>query len=173
LHLGRTGIDLGGIAKGIAVRFASEALRTVANDFLVEAGGDCFCSGRAPEGTPWMIGVEDPCGGDEPVAVLAVEDRAVATSSTRLRTWRCNGTLVHHLIDPITGRPGGDGLLSVTVVGSDPARAEVVSKVLFLEGASDIASAASSWGAAALWVDDLGERHCSEAIRPMLAWTAL
>ena len=66
--------------------------------------------------------------------MLEVADEAVATSSTRVRHWRAGGTEVHHLIDPDTNRPGGDGLVSVTVVSSDPAWAEVWSKVLFLEG---------------------------------------
>ena len=60
--------------------------------------------------------------------------------------------MLHHLIDPRTGEPGGDGLAAVTVAGPDPAWAEVWSKALFVEGARSIAAAARSRGLAAWWV---------------------
>lgn len=172
VHLRGTAIDLGGIGKGLAVRWASERLSRVSKDFLVEAGGDCYCAGRAPGGGTWQIGVEDPFGGTAPVAVLALSDRAVATSSTRLRRWRSGGSEVHHLIDPATARPGGDGLRAVTVVGRDPAWAEVWSKVLFLEGARDIAAAARRRGIDALWVDDDGKLATSGSLEAVMIWRA-
>ena len=55
----------------------------------------------------------------------------------RVHAWTAaDGRAVHHLVDPRTGEPGGDGLLAVTVAGPDPAWAEVWSKTLFLEGAA-------------------------------------
>jgi thiamine biosynthesis lipoprotein len=103
-------IDLGGIGKGLAVRWSSQAINTALPNFLVEAGGDCYCAGLAEDGGPWRIGVEDPSDKSEPICVLGLRDRAVATSSIRLRHWARNGKRVHHLIDPRTGEPGGQGL---------------------------------------------------------------
>ncbi len=76
-------VELGGIGKGLAVRWASEVLAPHLSDYLIEAGGDCYLAGHAPDGEPWRVGVEDPFGEDTPVAVLSVSDRAVATSSIR------------------------------------------------------------------------------------------
>jgi thiamine biosynthesis lipoprotein len=172
LHLGGAAIDLGGIGKGLAVRWASEVLSSVAEDFLVEAGGDCYCAGSAPEGDPWRVSVEDPLSGKIPVGVLEVRSRAVATSSIRLRRWCAGGVPVHHLIDPRTSRPGGEGLVAVTVVDLDPATAEVWSKSLFLEGAEGIEKAATKREVAALWVYDDGSLGVSELMSPYLIWRA-
>ena len=163
-------VELGGIGKGLAVRWASEVLAAHLSDYLVEAGGDCYLAGHAPDGGRWCVGVEDPFGDDTPVAVLAVSDRAVATSSTRLRHWRVGDKPVHHLIDPRTGRSGGDGLVAVTVVGADPASAEVDSKTLFLAGRDAIEQTARDQGTAALWCDVDGSVAFSAAMAPFVYW---
>ena len=88
------------------------------------------------------------------------------------RRWTSpDGEAVHHLIDPSTGRPGGDGLLAVTVAGPDPAWAEVWSKALFLVGPSGIADAARARGLAAWWVAVDGTLEMTPAARPMTVWT--
>lgn len=171
VNLGGAPIDLGGIGKGLAVRWASDVLSTATSDFLLEAGGDCFAAGSSPEGGPWRIGIEDPLGGADPVAVLALRDRACTTSSVRLRHWRSAGRQVHHLIDPRTGQPGGVGLASVTVIGADPATAEVWSKALFLTGRHRIAAEATRRGLAAIWVADDGELQMSPTAKRSVSWT--
>jgi thiamine biosynthesis lipoprotein len=163
-------VDLGGIGKGLAVRWSSQILASATGNYLVEAGGDCYCAGVAGDGANWRIGVEDPDGGDEPIAVLSLRDRAATTSSIRLRRWRASQESFHHLIDPSTGRPGGSELVAVTVVGRDPAAAEVDSKVLFLAGGHRIAQAARRRGVAALWVDVHGEVGVSEEMNRYLVW---
>ncbi|MHB1712927.1 MAG: FAD:protein FMN transferase [Acidimicrobiales bacterium] len=170
--LGIHPVDLGGIAKGLAVRWASQVLMVACDNHLVEAGGDCYCAGSSPDGGPWRVAVEDPAGGARPVAVLALHDRACATSSVRLRRWKVGNGVVHHIIDPDTGQPGGDGLASVTVVGVDPAASEVWSKVLFLEGSSGIGGLAAQRGLAALWVDETGAVETSPTMESHVLWRA-
>lgn len=172
VKLGSHPIDLGGIGKGLAVRWASELLQASASsaDHLVEAGGDCMAAGHAPDGGPWRIAVEDPAGGAGPVAVLALSDRAATTSSTRVRQWTAAGRRVHHIVDPRTGLPGGRGLRAVTVVDGDPARAEVWSKALFLAGRHGVAAASDRHGIAACWVDDRGAVGFGAAIEPYVLW---
>ena len=152
VHLGGAAIDLGGIGKGLSVRWAARRLVDTHRDFLIDAGGDCLCRGAGPDGPGWRVAVEDPHGGPDPLAVLELRDVACATSSVRVRRWRAGGRPVHHLIDPRTGSPGGQGLTAVTVVGDDPAESEVMSKVLFLRGRDHIESEARRRHIAALWV---------------------
>lgn len=164
-------VDLGGIGKGLAVRWAAARLADHGPVFCLDAGGDCHLGGDGPDGDGWSVGVEDPRGGDTPVAVLRLADTACATSSVRLRRWTVDGRPVHHLLDPRTGTPGGDGLLAVTVVAPDAADAEVWSKVLFLHGADRVAAAADRLGLGALWVGDDGTLGVSTALAPHVAWT--
>jgi thiamine biosynthesis lipoprotein len=179
-RLGRRGeiellapVDLGGIGKGLALRWAARRVAAVLDGagFLLDAGGDLVSRGfRA--GVPWSIGIEDPVGGAEPVAVVVLDrDQSIATSSVRIgRGIGPDGRPVHHLIDPRTGAPGGAGLAAVTVAWHDPAWAEVWSKALFLEGASRIADAARGRGLAAWWVQEDGELSMTPAARQQTSW---
>jgi Membrane-associated lipoprotein involved in thiamine biosynthesis len=172
VKLGPDPVDLGGIGKGLAVRWAAEALSGAGSAFLVEAGGDLYASGAGPEGDGWRVGVEDPRTGPEPVAVLRLQDLGCATSSIRVRHWRVGGREVHHIIDPRTGEPADTGLLSVTVVGPDTARAEVWSKALFLAGRGRVRALADERDIAALLVDEDGVVGVSRAMRHHLVWQA-
>lgn len=171
VKLGRRPVDLGGIGKGYAVREAARILAGSGTGVLVEAGGDLATQGCGPLGRPWRASVEDPFAGPEPVAVLDVSDAAAATSSIRLRQWVSGGRPVHHLIDPRTGQPADSGLRSVTVVGPDPAVAEVWSKSLFIHGRMAIRSVSTARDLAALWVDDAGRVQMSPAMRPRVLWS--
>jgi FAD:protein FMN transferase len=170
VRVGPAPIDLGGIGKGLALRWSTEQIAPECPSFLVEAGGDCYVGGEGPSGNGWVVGVEDPNGSPEPVAVLALRDTSCATSSVRLRHWLAGGRQVHHLIDPSTGTPGGSGLLAVTVVHRDPALAEVWSKTLFLAGRADVGAAATARDLAALWIDVDGALTVSGALEGAVMW---
>jgi thiamine biosynthesis lipoprotein len=166
-------IDLGGIGKGLALRWARDRVSaTAVSGFLLDAGGDIVAAGPAPDGGPWRIGIEDPAGGDAPRAVLAIRDGAVATSSIRRLTWVVNGRSVHHLIDPATGDPAARGLAAVTVAAVDPAWAEVWSKALFVAGRPAIAALARSRGLAAWWIGEDGDLEMTAAARIRTTWVA-
>jgi thiamine biosynthesis lipoprotein len=170
VRIGREPVDLGGIGKGLAVRWAADHLRGAGRATLVEAGGDLMALGAGPDGEGWMVAVENPLGDSNPSAVLRVTDRAVATSSTRIRSWTVGDAEVHHLIDPRTGRSADTDLVSVTVVGTDPALSEVWSKALFVTGRAGIRATADDRGLAALWVDRSGRVGTSRAMRPYVDW---
>jgi FAD:protein FMN transferase len=166
-------VDLGGIGKGLALRWAARraASELGGSGFLVNAGGDLVSRGLRA-GERWSIGIEDPDGGSDPIAVAVLRlDQAIATSSVRIgRRVGPDGRPVHHLIDPRTGEPGGEGLAAVTVAWPDPAWAEVWSKALFLEGATAIAEAARQRDLAAWWVDSAGQLSMTPAARQQTSW---
>jgi thiamine biosynthesis lipoprotein len=172
VRIGPDPIDLGGIGKGLAVRWAARRIAPEFPVFYIEAGGDGYFAGHGPAGLGWQVGVEDPEGGATPLAVLTVADAACATSSTRVRSWTVGGRPVHHLIDPRTGEPGRGALRSVSVVHQDPATAEIWSKVLFLHGRSEIAGAAAVEDLAAIWVDEQGAVDVSPAAERFVTWRA-
>jgi thiamine biosynthesis lipoprotein len=172
VRIGPCPIDLGGIGKGLAVRWAAQELAGHGAGHLVEAGGDCALAGIGPDGDDWTVGVENPEGGDDPVAVLQLTDSGCATSSLRKRAWHLDGRPVHHLVDPRTGWSAAGGLRSVTVVHTDPAQAEVWSKSLLIAGTDEVAHLAAQRDLAVLWVGEDGRLGASPAIRPRLIWTA-
>jgi thiamine biosynthesis lipoprotein len=166
-------IDLGGIGKGLALRWAARRLdRHGMRSYLLEAGGDLVARGAGPTVDGWSVGIEDPFGGVSPLAVIAARDLAVTTSSIGVHAWVVDGRPVHHLLDPATGQPGGDGLLAVTVAATDPAWAEVWSKTLFLAGRDGIAQLARGRGLAAWWIATDGCLEMTPAARLRTVWVA-
>lgn len=172
-------VDLGGIGKGLALRWAARGAAAAASGlgFLIEAGGDVVAVRPAPDGGPWRVGIEDPralIGTDTPaVGVVALHDGAVATTSIRRNRWpMSDGRVVHHLIDPETREPSASDLLAVTVAHPDPAWAEIHAKSLFLMGTRGIGPEARALGLAAWWVDAGGSLEMTPAARLRTIWTS-
>jgi thiamine biosynthesis lipoprotein len=125
------GVDLGGIAKGMAVDAAVERLGAAGlGPVLVNAGGDLRVGGRPPGGGDWWIAIDGPRG---PLRVPLAAG-ALATSGIARRRWSQAGQRRHHLLDPRTGEPAWTGLWSVTAVAGSCAQAEVAAKVAFVLG---------------------------------------
>jgi thiamine biosynthesis lipoprotein len=119
-----TGIDLGGIAKGwLADALAAE----LGENCLVNLGGDLFARGDGPDGDGWPVAMGE--------TTLLLRDQGAATSGVHRRAWLQDGEMVHHLIDPRTGRPAVTDLARVSVVAATATAAEVHAKTALLLGA--------------------------------------
>jgi len=128
------GLDLGGIAKGMAVDAAIALLDSLGiRPAAVSAGGDLAVLGTPPGLDAWAIELSEVAG--EPQ--LGVVAGALATSTVARRRWRVAGTERHHIIDPRTNVSAESGLRSVSVVADDCARAEVAAKVALILGPLD------------------------------------
>lgn len=170
VHIGGRPIDLGGVGKGLAIGWAAGAIAGQGSGWMVDAAGDGVVAGRAPRGGLWRLGVSDPGGGPDPLLVLEISETAYATSSTRLRRWRSDGTVVHHLVDPVTQRPAGAGLLSVSTLAREPVWAEVWGQALFLAGVDGIRARADSLDVAAVWVETDGTLGMTPAMASRVVW---
>jgi FAD:protein FMN transferase len=126
-------LDFGGIGKGYAVDAAASMLAE-AGDFLVDAGGDIYAAGQAPNGGPWRIDVADPATSDAQVDLVEISDQAIATSWTTRRRWQTAGGWAHHLIDPRSGLPAGSGVIGSTVIASHAVEADVFAKCSLILG---------------------------------------
>jgi thiamine biosynthesis lipoprotein len=124
-------LDFGGIAKGMAVDAALEALQLNGiENALVNAGGDLSVVGFPPGSDQWPIAVP----GREQYWTLPLLHGAIATSGIARRHWWQGHTLQHHLLDPCTGLPARSDLWSVSVVADRCEQAEVAAKVAFILG---------------------------------------
>lgn len=126
------GLDLGGIAKGMAVDAAVAAIVAAGIEVVaVSAGGDLAVAGTPPGGDAWLIALDET--GPEPI-VVALASGALCTSSVTRRRWVRGGQARHHLLDPRTGEPATSDLRAVTVLAGDARQAEVAAKVALLLG---------------------------------------
>ncbi len=133
-------LDLGGIAKGYVVDRVAKVLESAGvRSYLVQCGGEIAVLGRSPRGEPWSVGVRDPFRPDRPVGFLAGPDRmSVSTSGPTEQPLRVGDRLVHHILDPRTGRPAPLSVVAVTVVVREAhpstARADALSTALAVLG---------------------------------------
>ncbi len=127
-------ITLGGIAKGYAVDRCAELLRREGfADFIFQAGGDLYVSGKK-DTQSWVVGIRDPRGARDSMFALApIEDRAFSTSGDYERGFVKDGVRYHHILDPRTAFPA-KASRSVTVLAKDAFTADAWSKVLFILG---------------------------------------
>jgi thiamine biosynthesis lipoprotein len=131
-------IDAGGIGKGLAADLAvAHALTSGADGAMVSIGGDIALGGQPPA-DGWTILVEHPDPARDAVATLAVAGGGIATSSTRSRRWRQDGSERHHVIDPWTGAPSTTDLASVTVVARSGWLAEAHATAAILAGSHEV-----------------------------------
>jgi thiamine biosynthesis lipoprotein len=129
-------LDLGGIAKGMAVDAALDLLESLGvHTALVSAGGDLAVRGLPPLDDAWQVLV-----GERRDQVIPLVRGALATSGIGRRSWRQGGRARHHILDPVTGEPAESGVREVTVAAGSCARAEAAATAAFVLGAERGAS---------------------------------
>ena len=126
-----SGLDLGGIAKGMAVDASLERLSELGVDIaLVSAGGDLAVRGLPPGERAWRVLV----GGEPDGPVVPLVRGALATSGPARRRWKQGPVERHHLVDPETGEPAAGGLRQVTAAGGSCRAAEIGATAAFVAG---------------------------------------
>ena len=115
-------LDFNSIAQGYTVDLIGSYLRKVGvNDFLINVGGENLASGKNQEGDIWKIGIEKPTNkiNDDYKLILSLNNKAIATSGNYRKFHKINGKKYSHVIDPSTGYPAYNRLLSVSVIHDD------------------------------------------------------
>ena len=115
-------LDFNSIAQGYTVDLIGSYLRKVGvNDFLINVGGENLASGKNQEGDVWKIGIEKPTNkiNDDYKLILSLNNKAIATSGNYRKFHKINGKKYSHVIDPLTGYPAYNRLLSVSVIHDD------------------------------------------------------
>jgi thiamine biosynthesis lipoprotein len=114
-------IDCNGIAQGYSVDVLADFLEQQGiHDYLVELGGEIRVRGLNPQGKPWSVGIEDVQGKDDagnlPVSVsLQPGEGGITTAGNYRKFIESEGHHYTHVIDPRTGYPVENGVISVTV----------------------------------------------------------
>jgi thiamine biosynthesis lipoprotein len=126
-------LDLGATAKAVAAdRIAALVALRLGVGVLVALGGDIATAGEAPAGG-WRVLVRDRPGDPESTVRLRA-GAALATSSTAGRTWGRRGELLHHIVDPRTGRPAARVWRTVSVAATSCLSANTLSTAAIVRG---------------------------------------
>ncbi|QLE86986.1 FAD:protein FMN transferase [Shewanella sp. Scap07] len=111
-------IDLSSIAKGHGVDVIANLLEQHGiTHYLVDIGGELKLKGEKYPGRPWQVGIDKPYAFSHgQMAVITPGNRAVATSGDYRRYFESNGQHFSHILDPNTGKPVNNNIVSVTVL---------------------------------------------------------
>ena len=142
-------LDVGAIAKGYAAGAVAAALPA---GMVLSLGGNVCVTGPKPDGSPWVIGVQDPDGADAGyVQRLDITSGAAVTSGDYQRYYTVDGVVYHHIIDPDTGWPARR-YRSVTVVCADSGLADALSTAVFTMDEESGRALLETYDAEAFWV---------------------
>ncbi|MFW6306979.1 MAG: FAD:protein FMN transferase [Bacillota bacterium] len=129
-------LDLGAIVKGYAADEVREILEAENIDSAyVNLGGNVLVVGSKPDGSSWKVGIQDPRmnkGGV--VGSIEVVDKTIVTSGNYERYFEKDGVIYHHIIDPTTGYPVRNEIISVSIISEDSFVADALSTSVFIMG---------------------------------------
>lgn len=146
-------LDVGAVAKGWSVQRVCEE---APEGLLVSVGGNVCATGpKDPSGTAWVVGIQNPDGGETYLHTLFLTKGSVVTSGDYQRAFMVDGKLYHHIIDPDTLFPS-TLWRSVTIVCDDSGLADALSTALFLLPQEAGQQLLDQFGAKAMWVDQNG-----------------
>ncbi|WP_406823470.1 FAD:protein FMN transferase [Pedobacter sp. KACC 23697] len=120
-------IDLNGIAQGYSVDLIADYLEQKGiRQYVAELGGEIRISGPKPNGETMKIGIEGPDKDGTPVIrhIAAINAGAITTSGNYRKFHQSGRKKISHLIDPKTGYPLDNEMISVTVYANDAITAD-------------------------------------------------
>jgi thiamine biosynthesis lipoprotein len=123
-------LDLGAVAKGLAIDMAARELQPFEN-FAIDAGGDLYFGGRNAVGQPWSVGIRHPRE-DSLLETLHLSDVAVCTSGDYERQTDAG----HHILDP-RGGGSANAVASATVLAPSAMVADTLATASFVLGPID------------------------------------
>lgn len=137
-------LDLNAIAKGFAADSIAEILaQGNVKGATVNLGGHIYVFGTKKDRSPWKLGIKNPNApeGIPAVSISGLQDTAVVTSgiydgffTNGSGDKNAGGVFFHHIIDPETGFPADNGILSMTVVCRNAAAADALGTAFFVMG---------------------------------------
>lgn len=135
----RIQLDFNAIAQGYSVDVLSRYFeRLKIGNYLVEIGGEVRVRGTR-NGEEWKIGIDRPdennfMPGSDLQAIIRLKDRSLATSGNYRKFYVEDGVKYSHTIDPKTGLPARNTLLSATIIADDCATADGIATACMVMG---------------------------------------
>ena len=134
-------IDFNAIAQGYTVDVISSFLeRKGFTDYMVEVGGEVKARGNNVDNKTWLIGIDKPTDSldqrDRFQVILSLKNRSLATSGNYRKFWTDEETGMRyaHTIDPATGKPARNKLLSVSVLADNCTDADAYATACMVMG---------------------------------------
>lgn len=157
-------VDLGSAGKGIALdKVKSYLSDKKISSAVVSVGGSVLLYGKGS----FNVGVRDPWGeAGRSVMTVKLGAGCVSTSGSYERCFEQGGKRYHHILDPDTGLPVDNGLVSVTVISDSGLLSDALSTACFVLGAEGGAKLAAKYGCEAIFITEDKKVICTDGIKP-------
>lgn len=127
-------IDVGAAGKGRAADIIADCFTELGvKSAVIDLGGNILTVGEKPGRGDWKVGIRNPYG-DGTLGTVQCGGCAVVTSGNYERYFVEDDKLYHHILDPKTGYPAENGIISITVIGDNSAYCDALSTALFVMG---------------------------------------
>ena len=159
--------DVGAIAKGyIADRLKDFLVKKGVNSAIINLGGNVLCIGSKPDGTPFKVGIQKPFADrNETEAVMDITGKSVVSSGIYERCFKQDGKLYHHILNPQTGYPYDNGLISVTIISDQSVDGDALSTTCFALGLDEGLKFAEKKGVQAVFITEDYELHYTDGFQ--------
>ena len=159
--------DVGAIAKGyIADRLKDLLVKKGVKSAIINLGGNVLCIGSKPDGTPFKVGIQKPFADrNETEAVMDITGKSVVSSGIYERCFKQNGKLYHHILNPKTGYPYDNSLISVTIISDQSVDGDALSTTCFALGLEDGLKFAEKKGVQAVFITEDYELHYTDGFQ--------
>ncbi len=165
-------LDFNAVAQGYTTDVIGDFLLSKnVDDFLVDVGGEILARGRKPNGELWKVGIEKPADNKDSERIVQeiveLDNRSIVTSGNYRKYVERGGKRYSHSLNPKTGYPAENRLLSATIIAENTAWADCLASICMLVGlekAIDIICPIPSIGVEAyfIYLDDNGEVKTSK-----------
>lgn len=132
-------LDFNAVAQGYTTDMIGDfLLLNGVENFLVDVGGEILAKGNKPNGDLWKVGIEKPAEDKDAERIVQeiveLKDKSIVTSGNYRKYVERNGKRYSHSIDPNTGFPAANNMLSATIICDDTSWADCLASICMLVG---------------------------------------
>ena len=131
-------LDLNSIAKGFAVDEVAGLIAAAGfKNYLVEIGGEVYAAGVRRDGGKWRVGINMPrkdAAINEVYKAVWISNEAFATSGDYRNFFEIDGRRYSHVIDPRTGYPVSNGVVSASIIADNCTLADGLATAIMVMG---------------------------------------
>lgn len=132
-------LDFNAIAQGYTVDVIASFLESKGiSNYMVEVGGELRTKGTKLNDSSWTVGIEKPneslTESASLFAIINIKDKSLATSGNYKKFYVEEGKKYAHIIDPFTGYPAKNSLLSTTVIADNCMTADAYATAFMVMG---------------------------------------
>ena len=173
-------LDVNAVAQGYSVDVLAKFFDEKGiKNYLVEIGGEVRGKGTNAKNSLWRVGIDRPSDdniipGGQLQAIIEINNKSLTTAGNYRKFFVENGVKYGHTIDPKTGYPAKNTLLSATVVADDAVTADAwdtAFMVLGLEKSKELLKKLPGIEVYFIYSNEKGEYEifCSEGLKKMIS----